>query len=114
LSFDHVEIPLSVSRLAMVSNSFKSMTHAPVLLGCQMVPMLDQHQVLLDFEFDKSQCGLKLFLARELEACFVVLGVAVGRGRRPYKFPDEVDLGRSGFIRLHGSYLLIADYHSLA
>ena len=37
-------------------------------------------QVLLDFEFDNSQSGLKLFLARELEACLVVLGMGCFRG----------------------------------
>ena len=46
----------------------------------QVVPMFDQRQVLLDFDFDKSQSGLKLFLARELEACLVVLGMAVVGG----------------------------------
>jgi hypothetical protein len=51
--------------------------HERVLLGRQMVPVFDQRQVLLDFLFDKSQSGLKLFLARELEACLVVLRVAV-------------------------------------
>ena len=51
-----------------------------VLHGRQVVPVLDQRQVLLDFEFDKSQSGLKLFLARELEACLLVLGVGVLKG----------------------------------
>ena len=51
-----------------------------VLLGRQVVPVLDQHQVLLDFEFDSSQSGLKLFLARELRTCLIVLGVGVFEG----------------------------------
>ena len=63
------------------------MAVVPVLLARQVVPMLDQHQVLLDFEFNRSQSGLKLFLARELEACLVVLGVGIFQGYRPYKFP---------------------------
>jgi hypothetical protein len=46
----------------------------------QVVPMLDQRQVLLDFEFDKSQSSLKLFLAGELEARLFVLIVGVLRG----------------------------------
>jgi hypothetical protein len=53
-----------------------------------MVPMLDQRQVLLDFEFYKSQCGLQLFAARELDACLLVLGMGVFGSYRPYKFPD--------------------------
>ena len=51
-----------------------------VLHGRQVVPVLDQPQVLLDFEFDKSQSGLQLLLARELEACLLVLGVGVLKG----------------------------------
>ena len=54
--------------------------HALVLLGRQVVPVFEQYQVLLDFEFDISQSRLKLFLARELEACFFVLGVGVIEG----------------------------------
>jgi hypothetical protein len=54
--------------------------HDHLLLGRQVVPVLDQRQVSLDFEFDKSQRGLKLFLARELEARLFVLGVGIFRG----------------------------------
>jgi hypothetical protein len=50
------------------------------LLSGQVVPVLDQRQVLHDFEFDKSQSGLKLFLAGELEACLLVFGVGILRG----------------------------------
>lgn len=42
-----------------------SLRPALLLLGRQVVPMLDQHQLLLDFKFYKSQGGLKLFLGRE-------------------------------------------------
>ena len=47
------------------------------LHGRQVVPMLDQRQVSLDFEFDRSQSGLKIFLARKLKACLFVLGVGI-------------------------------------
>jgi hypothetical protein len=72
-----------------------------VLLIRHVVPMFDQRQVLLDFVFDKSQSGLKLFLARKLEACLFVLGVSIFGGDGPCKVSDEVDLGRSGFVRRH-------------
>jgi hypothetical protein len=42
-----------------------------------MVPVFDQRQMLLDFELNDPQGGLKLFLVVELEAHFVVLGVTV-------------------------------------
>lgn len=51
-----------------------------VLHGRQVVPVLDQHQVLLDFEFDKSQSRLKFFLACELEERLFVFGVGVFKG----------------------------------
>src|SRR5262245_30873154 len=50
------------------------------LRGRQVVPVLNQHQVLLDFQFDGPQSGLKLFLARELAAYLFVLGVGVFGG----------------------------------
>jgi putative RNA 2'-phosphotransferase len=45
-----------------------------VLQVRHVMPVFDQCQVLLDFEFDKSQSGLKLFLAPQLETCLLVLG----------------------------------------
>jgi len=45
----------------------------------QVLPVFDQRQMLLNFEFDESQDGLKLLFATELKACLVVLGVAVLR-----------------------------------
>lgn len=63
------------------------MAVVPVLLARQVVPVLDQHQVLLDFKFNSSQSGLKHFLARELEACLVVFGVGIFQGHRPYQPP---------------------------
>ena len=42
-----------------------------------------KRQVVLDFEFDTSQSRLKLFLARKLKACLLVIGVGVLRGDFP-------------------------------
>ena len=66
-----------------------------------MMPVYDQCQMLLDFYFDRSQGGLKLFLVRELEARLLVLGVAVLRANSPYQFSNEVNLSWRGFRRWH-------------
>jgi hypothetical protein len=53
-----------------------------------MMPVPDQRQMSLDFEFDRMQGGLKLFLVRELEARLLALGVAVLWVNTPYQFSD--------------------------
>jgi hypothetical protein len=66
-----------------------------------MVPVFNKRQVLLDFLLDKSQGSLKLFLAAELEACFIEFGMAVLKGNGPYELSNEVDLGRRRFSGGH-------------
>jgi hypothetical protein len=70
-----------------------------------MMPVLDQRQMLLDFQFDRMQGGLKLFLVRELEARLLVLGMAVLWANTPYQFSDEFDLSWGGFQRWHKATL---------
>jgi hypothetical protein len=66
-----------------------------------MMPVFDQRQMLLDFQFDRSQGGLKLFLVRELESRLIILGVAVLQANSPYQFSNEVNLSWRGFRRWH-------------
>ena len=72
--------PMTMSQAAskFIPHFLRLKNRTDILLpGRQVVPMLDQRQVLLDFEFDKSQSGLKLILARELESSLFVFTVGV-------------------------------------
>jgi hypothetical protein len=87
LAIDRSSLRMRISRGDYIGRTAETrrcfvlrLQHTLVLPGCQVVPVRDQCQVLLDFEFDKSQGGLKFFLACELGACFVVLGMGVIEG----------------------------------